>query len=81
MILPQVAENIALVASSKRAAEMLLTRISAPLQAGFKDCLANFYKLLNIVKQHGNISAVQLCSEIEKKLVETTPNDQVSSKE
>ena len=81
VILPREAENITVVTSSKRATELLLTNISAPLQAGFKDCSANFYKLLNILKQRGTIAAVQLCNEIEKKLLTTTSDNQVSSKE
>ena len=79
VILPREAETITMTTSSKRAAELLLIKISAPLQAGFTDCSANFYKLLDIMKQHGSIAAIQLCSEIEKKLSEMRASDQVSS--
>ena len=83
VILPQEAENINMTTSSKRAAELLLMKISAPLQARFKNCNSNFYKLLDIMKNHGNFAAIQLCSEIEKKLDEmrTDHNDQVSDNE
>ena len=78
VILPREAESITMTTSSKRAAELLLMKISAPLQAGFKDCSANFNKLLNIIKQHGNIAAIELCIDIEKKLSKMRTGDQVS---
>jgi len=77
VILPLEADTITMTTSSKRATELLLMKISAPLQAGFKDCTDNFYKLLDIMKQHGNIAAIELCGGIEKALVEMKADDQV----
>ena len=76
IISTQDRESIDLICSKKRAAELLLAKVSAPLKAGFDGCTVSFYKLLNIAKQHGNIDTVQLCDEIEECLTIIKSPDQ-----
>ncbi|XP_065908019.1 uncharacterized protein [Dysidea avara] len=74
VFIPQDGENVGTIASRKQAAEFLLTKISAPLKAGFKNCSVSFYKFLDIAKQHGNADTVQLCDDIEERLVKMKLN-------
>ena len=71
---PQDGENVGTIASRKRAAEFLLAKISAPLKASFENCSVSFYKFLDIAKQHGSADTVQLCDDIEEKLLKMKLN-------
>jgi len=74
---PQDGEILDTIFSRKKAAEFLLAKISAPLRAGFKNCSVGFYKLLEIAKQHGNSDTVQLCDDIEERIMTLKLKDQV----
>ena len=68
--------NLETISSRKRATEFILSKVSAPLKAGFTNCAVSFYKLLDIAKQHGNAGTVQLCDEIEKRVMTLKQGDQ-----
>ena len=72
---PQDGENVGTITSRKQAAEFLLAKISAQLKAGFENCSVSFYKFLDIAKQHGSADAVQLCGDIEERLVKMKLNE------
>ena len=72
---PQDGENVGTITSRKQAAEFLLAKISAQLKAGFENCSVSFYKFLDIAKQHGNADTVQLCGDIEERLVKMKLNE------
>jgi len=66
---PQDGEDISIISSRKRAAEFLLAKITAPLKAGFENCSVSFYKFLDIAKQYGTDATVQLCDDMEERLI------------
>jgi len=68
--------NLETISSRKRATEFILSKVSAPLKAGFTNCAVSFYKLLDIAKQYGNADTIQLCNEIEERLITLKQGDQ-----
>ena len=68
-------QNLDAISSKKTAAEFLLSKVSAPLKAGFSNCTVSFYKLLDIAKQHGNADTVKLCDEIEEQIKQLNVED------
>ena len=65
IISPGDQEEIFSIASSKKAAMLLLCRVSSALEFGIVD---NFYKLLDIIEQYGNIDSRKVSLDIRKKL-------------
>jgi len=60
-------EEILSIASSNKAAMMLLNRVSSAIASGIVD---SFYKLLNITEQYGSIDSRDVSLSIRKKLSE-----------
>ena len=65
IISPGDQEEIFSIASSKKAAMLLLCRVSSALEFGIVE---SFYKLLDIIEQYGNIDNRKVSLDIRKKL-------------
>ena len=62
IILPLDEEELSSISTSTKKAQFVLQKISAALQSGFSQ---SYYKLLNIMKSHGNCDLKQLAAMME----------------
>jgi len=69
IILPSDEEELSSISTSTKKAQFVLQKISASLQSGFSQ---SYYKLLNIIKSHGNCDLKQLVAVMESEKLKSS---------
>ena len=69
IVLSSDEEELSYISTSAKKAQFILQKISASLQSGFSQ---SYYKLLNIMKSHGNNDVKQLAAMMESEMAESS---------